>query len=94
VPRCSGVNWTLEFARSALKDLRSIDRPTQQRIRTFLEERIATLQDPRSAGNPLKGERCEYWRYRIGNYRVICELQDERIVILVLRIDHRKAIYQ
>ena len=94
MPRRSGVNWTLEFARSALKDLRSIDRPTQQRIRTFLEERIATLQDPRSAGKPLKGERCEYWRYRIGNYRVICELQDERIVILVLRIGHRKAIYQ
>jgi mRNA interferase RelE/StbE len=88
------VNWTLEFARSALNDLRSIDRPTQQRIRTFLEERIATFQDPRSAGKPLKGERCEYRRYRIGNYRVICELQDERIVILVLRIGHRKAIYQ
>jgi mRNA interferase RelE/StbE len=94
VPRRSGVNWTLEFARSALKDLRSIDRPTQQRIRTFLEERVATLQDPCSAGKPLKGEFCEYWRHRIGTYRVICELQDERIVVLELRIGHRKAIYQ
>ena len=90
--RRSGVNWTLEFARSALNDLRSLDRPTQQRIRTFLEEGVVTLQDPRSLGKPLKGELCEYWRYRVGNYRVICELQDERIVVLVLRIGHRKAI--
>jgi mRNA interferase RelE/StbE len=88
------VRWAIEYARSAEKDLRAIDRPTRERIRTFLEQRVAALEDPRSTGKPLKGELCEYWRYRIGNYRVICEIRDETIVVLVLRVGHRKEIYR
>jgi mRNA interferase RelE/StbE len=88
------VNWAIKFARSAEKDLRAIDRPTRERIRAFLEQRVAPLEDPRSAGKPLQGELCEYWRYRIGHYRVICEIRDETIVVLVLRVGHRKEIYR
>jgi mRNA interferase RelE/StbE len=88
------VRWAIEYARSVEKDLRAIDRPTRERIRTFLEQRVAALEDPRSTGKPLKGELCEYWRYRIGNYRVICEIRDETSVVLVLRVGHCKEIYR
>ena len=88
------MRWTIEYARSAEKELRSLDRPTRQRILDYLDQRIAALEDPRSAGKPLKGELCEYWRYRVGHYRVICEIRDETIVVLVLRVGHRKEIYR
>ena len=88
------MRWTIEYARSAEKELRSLDRPTRQRILDYLDQRIAALEDPRSIGKPLKGELCEYWRYRIGDYRVICEIRDETIVVLVLRVGHRKEIYR
>jgi mRNA interferase RelE/StbE len=88
------VRWTIEYACSAEKHLRSLDRPTRQRILDYLDQRIAPLDDPRSIGKCLKGELSEYWRYRIGDYRLICEIHDETIVVLVLRIGHRKEVYR
>lgn len=88
------MRWAIEYARSVEKDLRAIDRPARERIRTFLEQRVAPLDDPRSIGKCLKGELSEYWRYRIGDYRLICEIRDETIVVLVLRVGHCKEIYR
>jgi mRNA interferase RelE/StbE len=61
----------------------------------FLEERIQPLDDPRALGESLKGPKLgEYWKYRVGDYRIICKIEDERLVVLVLRIGHRRDIYR
>ncbi|ACL74299.1 type II toxin-antitoxin system RelE family toxin [Thioalkalivibrio sulfidiphilus] len=86
--------WTIEYAQSAKKSVKGLDPPTRRRIRDYLEQRVAALQNPRGLGAPLKGEFSELWRYRIGDYRVICELQDEKLVILVIRIAHRREVYR
>ncbi|WP_018954732.1 type II toxin-antitoxin system RelE family toxin [Thioalkalivibrio sulfidiphilus] len=86
--------WTIEYAQSARKSVKGLDPQTRRRIRNYLEQRVAALQDPRGLGAPLKGEFSELWRYRIGDYRVICELKDEMLIVLVLRIGHRREVYR
>lgn len=70
-----------------------MDKQNAIRILDFLEKRIALLEEPRTSGKPLKGELGIFWRYRVGNYRVLCEIQDEKLVILAALIGHRKEIY-
>ena len=66
-----------------------------RRILAFLHKRVATLEDPRSIGEALKGSALgEYWKYRIGNWRVICEIKDKEIVIVVLRVGNRREVYR
>ena len=86
--------WTIEFAPRVEKDLRKIGPQAARRILDYLRNRVAVLDDPRQLGQPLKGQFAELWRYRIGDYRVVCELRDEVLVVLVLRIGHRKAVYR
>lgn len=88
------MTWTIEYARSVAKTARTMDPPTRTRIRTFLEQRVAALADPREIGDPLKGELAGLWRYRVDNYRVICDIRDEALVVLVIRIGHRREIYR
>lgn len=71
-----------------------MDPPTRKRIRVFLEDRVASLSNPRDIGDPLKGELAGLWRYRVGDYRLICDIQDERVTVLVVRIGHRRQIYR
>jgi mRNA interferase RelE/StbE len=86
--------WRIEFDPRAAKELSKFDRPIQQRILKVLREKIATLDDPRSIGEALRGEELgRFWKYRIGDYRVICDIRDAEIVILVVRIGARKAVY-
>lgn len=87
------MSWRIEYLASAAKDFRKIAPQQRQRIRAFLEQRVVTLEHPRQLGKPLKGELAEPWRYRVGEYRVICQLQDDRLVVLVVRAGHRKDIY-
>ena len=85
----------IEFDPGALDDLRKLDRPVQQRLVGFLRQRVATLDNPRSIGEALSGARLgNYWKYRVGDWRIICELQDERIVVRVLRIGNRRDVYR
>ena len=87
--------WRIEFDPRAVKELSKFDRPIQQRIIKGLRERIATLVDPRSIGEALRGEELgRFWKYLIGTYRVICDIRDEDIVILVIRIGDRKEVYE
>ena len=69
-----------------------MDRPAQEQIKKYMDD-ISTLQDPRSRGKALKGNFADLWRYRSGDYRIICDIQDERILITILRIGHRKEVY-
>ena len=87
--------WRIEFDSRAVKELSKFDRPIQRRILKALRDRIATLVDPRSIGEALRGEELgRFWKYLIGTYRVICEIRDEDIVILVIRIGDRKEVYE
>ena len=87
--------WRIEFDPRAVKELAKFDRPIQRRILKVLRDRIATLVDPRSIGEALRGEELgRFWKYRIGAYRVICDIRDEDIVILVIRIGDRKEVYE
>ena len=84
--------WSLEFSSSVLKDLRKIPKGDQERILKYLQK-IAQLSSPRDCGKPLKGKK-ELWRYRVGDYRMICTLEDKQCTILVLVVRHRKNVYQ
>lgn len=84
--------WQIELTGSAEKELAKLDKPVAQRIIKFLRERVSV--DPRSSGKALKGDHSGLWRYRIGDYRVICEIYDDRISVLVVRVGHRKEVYR
>ena len=86
--------WTIEFDPRVEKDLRRIGPQAARRILDYLRDRVAMLDDPRQLGQPLKGPLAALWRYRVGDYRVVCELRDEVLVVLVLRVGHRKAVYR
>lgn len=86
--------WTIEFEPTALKELKKLGRESAARIIKTLEERIASLEDPRSLGAALVGDHAGYWRWRIGDYRVVARIEDERITILVVRVAHRREIYR
>lgn len=85
--------WDIEYSGKALKALKRIDHTNAKRILDYMDNKVALLDNPRSLGKPLKGELGEFWRYRIGDYRVICEIQDNRLIILAALIGHRKEIY-
>jgi len=87
--------WQIEFEAGALKDLKKLDREVAKRITSFLKTRIVGLENPRSIGSALKGaELGELWRYRAGDYRIICEIRDRELVILAISIGHRREVYR
>lgn len=85
--------WRVEFLESAKRQLKKIDRVWQEKILDYLEDEIATLDDPRTRGKALIGDKRGLWRYRVGNYRIICDIQDGNFVIAAITIAHRKDIY-
>jgi len=86
--------WKIEFATSAEKELTKLDKAVIRRILGFLYERLAKADNPRSLGKALKGPLGEYWKYRVGDYRVVCDIQDREIMILVVRVRHRSKVYR
>ncbi|HZZ14997.1 MAG TPA: type II toxin-antitoxin system RelE/ParE family toxin [Candidatus Sulfotelmatobacter sp.] len=85
--------WNLEISSPAQRQLDKLDKGTARRISKFLYERVRQLDDPRQIGEPLQGSLSEFWRYRVGDYRIICSLEHDRLVVLVLRLGHRREIY-
>ena len=85
---------TIEYAETARKQLRKLDRLTARRIVDFMDERIAPNANPRAMGKALKGPLGDLWRYRVGDYRVLCDLQDNVLTVLVLRIGNRREVYR
>jgi mRNA interferase RelE/StbE len=86
--------WTIELLDGAKRSLAKLDHQTARRIRNYLARHVAPLDDPRSVGHALTGPRRGYWRYRVGDYRIICSIEHERIVIVVVEIGHRSDIYR
>ncbi len=86
--------WQIEFVPEAAKDLKKLGRAEAARIIRTLEDRIAALDDPRTLGAPLTGDLSGYWRWRIGDYRVVAQIEDTRVLILVVRVAHRREVYR
>jgi mRNA interferase RelE/StbE len=86
--------WKIEFVPAAAKELKKLGRAEAARIVVTLETRIARLEDPRKLGSALTGELGGLWRWRIGDYRVVARIEDERITILVVRVAHRREAYR
>ena len=87
--------FEVEFDPDALKDLKKLDQPIQERLVGFLRQRIAQLENPREIGEALSGAKLgNYWKYRVGDWRIICDIQDKRIVVRVLRIGNRREVYR
>ena len=86
--------WRIEYLRSVRKAVEKLDPAERRRIRTFLERRIATRDDPRDLARPVKGEAEALWRFRVGDYRIISEIRDDTLVVLVIRVGHRREVYR
>ena len=87
--------WTIEFTETALRQVEKLDPAIRRRIIKFLRERLGKLDNPRSIGQALQGERLgEFWKYRVGDYRLIAKIEDDRLVILVLKVGRRREVYR
>jgi mRNA interferase RelE/StbE len=87
--------WRIEFSEAAERELDRLDPQIARRIIRFLNERIAPSADPRALGEALKGSKLgNFWKYRVGDYRLICSIEDKVLRILVLRIGHRREVYR
>ena len=86
--------WRIRYTDQALRDLRGLDSVVRRRILDFMDHRIGGLRDPRQIGERLHGKLGTYWRFRIGDYRAICEIKDELVTVIVVVIGHRREIYR
>ncbi|MDX1920082.1 MAG: type II toxin-antitoxin system RelE/ParE family toxin [Candidatus Caenarcaniphilales bacterium] len=89
------TSWKIEFKQKLKKQIIKLGKKASERIIEFLEQRIIVeKRDPRSFGEALHGNLSGLWKYRVGDYRIICELKDNTLTVLVLEIDHRKKVYK
>ena len=86
--------WTIDYTDTARRQLLKLDQQSARRIVAFLDERVAPLNDPRSTGKALRGALGGFWRYRVGDYRVICEIQDRAVRVLVVTVGNRREVYR
>ncbi len=86
--------WTIKIDKKAVKEIASLDMPIKKRIAEFLKEKLAKVQNPRSIGEVLHGQLKKFWKYRVGDYRIICSIEDDIVTVLVLRVKHRKEVYK
>ncbi len=88
------MNYSVEYTARAIKELKKLDKQTRALIVGWIEKNLVGCENPRQHGKGLTANRSGQWRYRIGNYRVIAEIQDNKIVIVVLSVGHRSEIYK
>ena len=86
--------YKIEYDEPILKTLRKLDKQVASRIVSWLHERLTNCINPRLWGAALKGDLGEFWRYRIGDYRVLCKIEDTKLIVLVIEIEHRKQVYK
>jgi len=87
--------WTIEYTNTALKQLKKMDRQIARSIFEFLDDRVATLENPKKLGKKLVGPQFgTYWRFRLGDFRILCDIKDQKLTILVIEIGHRKEVYR
>jgi len=86
--------WSVELTTTAAKQLKKLDRKWQRIILDYLEDEIAIMDNPRSRGKALVGDKKGIWRYRLGDYRILCQILDAEFVILAVTVGHRKDVYE
>ena len=86
--------WRVEFDQDAARDLRKLGGDAQRRILRYLRERIATAENPRRFGHALTGDLKGLWRYRVGDYRIVASIEDDRFIVLVVTVGHRREVYE
>ena len=86
--------WTIEYDEGAVKDLKKLDRQVQREILYFMEKRIGRAGDLGAFGKPLRHSKFGLWRYRLRDYRIICQLQQTKLIVLVVSIGHRSRVYE
>ena len=87
--------WQIKFDDASMKDLAKLDKQIARRITEFLRERVAVLDDPRSIGEALKGSKLgDFWKYRVGDYRILSSIEDRALRILVVKIGNRREVYR
>jgi mRNA interferase RelE/StbE len=86
--------WIVEYDPEVERDLRKLDPSIQREVLDYMDNRIATEGDPRRFGKPLRHSKYGLWRYRVRDYRIICEIQATRLVVLVVAVGHRRSVYE
>ncbi len=86
--------WTIDFSLKAEKQLVNLGTAEARRITDFLRDRLRVRENPRSLGEPLKGSLRQLWRYRVGDYRIVCRIEDIVLTVFVVEIDHRSRVYK
>jgi len=86
--------WRVEWEDEAVKEIKKLDARARRNIVRFLREKIATEDDPRRFGDPLRKDLKGLWKYRISDYRIICSIEDKSVVVLVVRVGHRRSVYK
>jgi len=87
------VAWTIKYTELAAKQMRKLDKSISNRIDKYLNERVAKQEDPQKFGKPLLHDKSGLWRYRVDDYRIICKIEGNELIVLVLRVGHRKNVY-
>jgi mRNA interferase RelE/StbE len=86
--------WRVEFDRAAARELRKLGAEAERRVLAYLRTRIAGSGDPRRLGQPLTGDRQGFWRYRVGEHRIVAAIEDDRLVVLLVTVGHRRKVYR
>jgi mRNA interferase RelE/StbE len=86
--------WKIEFERDAIRQLNQLDQSIRAQIVAYMERRIVGSGNPRQLGKPLRGPKRGLWSYRVGHYRIVCRIEDQRVVIVVVSVGHRKDVYR
>ena len=85
--------WRVEFLAEAARELRKLGPPAEKLILRYLRQRIAVAENPRRFGQPLTGDLNGFWRYRVGDYRIVASIEDDRFIVLVVTVGHRREVY-
>ncbi|MCB9994321.1 MAG: type II toxin-antitoxin system RelE/ParE family toxin [Hyphomicrobiaceae bacterium] len=88
------MTWTIEYTLHSQQDMRRLSSLNRKRVIDYLERRVLELDNPRQLGKSLKGEFSNYWRYRVGDLRIICHIDDGRLIVLVISVGNRREIYR
>jgi len=86
--------WIIDFNEKSRKQLKKLSRQAQSQILNYLEHKVATLENPRSRGDGMTANYAGFWRYRVEDYRIICKIEDEKVTILVVKLGHRREVYE
>ena len=88
------MKYQVEFSKLALKQLKKMDKHTSSMIISYIKKKLVNTDNPRQHGKPLQGNQNDKWRYRVGNYRLLAKIQDEKVLITLVEIGHRKDVYK